>query len=45
MISRRKGLFIAAGKGAVDMLPLSLAVLTLGRTFRFSSGTARLQLG
>ena len=27
MISRRKGLFIAAGKGAVDMLPLSLAVL------------------
>ena len=27
MISRRKALFIAAGKGAVDMLPLSLAVL------------------
>ena len=27
MVSRRKALLIAAGKGAADMLPLSLAVL------------------
>ena len=33
MISRRRALLIAAGKGAVDMLPLSLAVLPWGVLF------------